>query len=101
MIVAALILTLKPTKEQIPAAPNVPNIIPMTPPINVIIADSDKNCIKIEPVRAPNAFLIPISLVLSVTDTSIILINPIPPTNSYMSVTQTKNFFTYVNMSYI
>ena len=51
-------------------APATPLIIPISPPIMVIMADSDKNCIIIDLVFAPSAFRIPISLVRSVTDTS-------------------------------
>ena len=36
------------------------------------MADSDRNCSKMEPVRAPSALRIPISLVRSVTDTSMV-----------------------------
>ncbi len=39
------------------------------------------NWLRMLDLRAPMAFLIPISLVLSVTETSIIFIMPIPPTN--------------------
>ena len=42
--------------------------------------DSIINCKRIEPLVAPSAFLVPISLVLSVIETSIIFITPIPPT---------------------
>ena len=53
--------------------------------------DSARNCNRIEPVRAPRAFLIPISLVRSVTDTSIIFITPIPPTIRDMAATNEIN----------
>ncbi len=48
----------------------------------VITTDSVRNCIIMSFLRAPMAFLIPISLVLSVTDTIMIFITPIPPTKS-------------------
>ena len=68
-------------------APPIPKRIPISPPIMVIIADSDKNCIIIDLVFAPNAFRIPISLVRSVTDTSIIFITPMPPTIKEIAAT--------------
>ncbi len=69
-------------------APPIPKRIPISPPIMVIMADSDKNCIIIDPVFAPSAFQIPISLVRSVTDTSMIFITPIPPTIKEMAATR-------------
>ena len=58
------------------------NNIAIIPPRKVIRIDSIKNCVIISLLKAPMAFLIPISLVLSVTDTIIIFITPIPPTSS-------------------
>ena len=37
-------------REQIALAPAIPRTIPMIPPIAVIMADSDKNCIIMERV---------------------------------------------------
>ena len=89
------------TRGMIPAiipmsiAPNMPRTIPIRPPVKDIIADSDKNCVMIEDVLAPNALRIPISLVRSVTDTSIIFMTPIPPTKSEMAATNTTNTVIY------
>ena len=58
-----------------------PKNIPKIPPKKERTKDSIKNWIIISISRAPNAFLIPISLVRSVTYTSMIFIIPIPPTN--------------------
>ena len=41
-----------------------------------------------DPVLAPSALRIPISLVLSVTETSIMFITPIPPTSREMAATK-------------
>ena len=60
-------------------SPN-PSTIPIVPPIIQITMDSTINCIRIELLGAPSAFLVPISLVLSVIDTSMMFITPIPPT---------------------
>ena len=60
----------------------------MTPPMQVIIADSARNCIMMEPVLAPRALRIPISRVRSVTETSMIFMTPIPPTSRAMAATR-------------
>ena len=59
-----------------------PAIIPKVPPINVMDADSTRNCLRMSAGVAPRAFLIPISCFRSVTVTIIMFIIPIPPTKS-------------------
>ena len=53
------------------------------------MADSDKNCSRMDPVLAPRDLRIPISLVRSVTETSMIFITPIPPTSREIAATIT------------
>ena len=60
----------------------IPTRIPITPPIPVSVAASIKNCTRMSPRVAPNAFRTPISRVRSVTETIMIAITPIPPTSS-------------------
>ena len=64
------------TKSAMPT----PKIMPMIPPTPDNVKASIKNWLRISLLRAPKAFLKPISRVLSVTETSIIFITPIPPT---------------------
>ena len=56
----------------------------MAPPIRQMIMASMINCIRIDWLVAPSAFLVPISLVRSVMDTSIMFITPMPPTSREM-----------------
>ena len=65
--------------------------MPITPPMQAIIADSAKNWTITEEVLAPRDFLMPISLVLSVTDTSIIFMTPMPPTSREIPATKAIN----------
>ena len=88
MIVPTLTDGVIPAIDPTPRAPRTPRMIPIIPPSNVMIPASARNCSNTEPVRAPSAFLIPISLVLSVTDTSMIFITPIPPTSREIAATK-------------
>ena len=54
----------------------------MTPPTTPITVDSSRNSRRIRLVRAPTAFLRPISRTRSVTAISIVLITEIPPMTS-------------------
>ena len=62
----------------------MPRIIPRIPPTIQITMDSVMNCNRMEPLVAPRAFLVPISLVRSVMDTSMMFMTPIPPTSREM-----------------
>ena len=84
-------------KKHTNSEPDNPSIVPMIPPRSDIEADSTKNWKRIEPVLAPSAFLIPISLVRSVTDTSMIFITPIPPTKRDIAATNMISNVTAVN----
>src|SRR2546425_404297 len=59
-----------------------PSRMPSTPPINVSVAASTRNCHKISRRVAPMALRTPISRVRSVTETIMIAMTPIPPTSS-------------------
>src|SRR5438132_11927956 len=59
-----------------------PSRMPSTPPINVSVAASTRNCHRISRRVAPRALRTPISRVRSVTETIIIAMTPIPPTNT-------------------
>src|SRR3989442_1540015 len=58
-----------------------PSRMPSTPPINVSVAASTRNCHRISRRVAPRALRTPISRVRSVTETIMIAMTPIPPTN--------------------
>ena len=77
----------------ITSAITMPTTMPRIPPIRVSIADSVRNCSKMRFLRAPRAFLRPISLVRSVTETSMMFITPIPPTRRAMEATQISRRF--------
>ena len=72
------------------AAPD-PIKIPRIPPLKVITTDSIKNCIIMSILRAPIAFLNPISFVRSVTETSMMFMIPIPPTTSEIAAIHPKS----------
>ena len=55
--------------------------MPSTPPINVSVAASTRNCHRISRRVAPRALRTPISRVRSVTETIMIAMTPIPPTS--------------------
>src|SRR2546426_954627 len=59
-----------------------PSRMPSTPPINVSVAASTRNCHRISRRVAPMALRTPISRVRSVTETIMIAMTPIPPTSS-------------------
>src|SRR5213596_2573131 len=58
-----------------------PSRMPSTPPINVSVAASTRNCHRISRRVAPMALRTPISRVRSVTETIMIAMTPMPPTN--------------------
>ena len=64
---------------------------PTREPKKAIPILSMRNCLKIDRLGAPMAFLIPISEVLSPTLRSITFIIPIPPTNSAIPVSPIKS----------
>ena len=59
-----------------------PSTIPMTPPSNVSVAASTRNCQRIARRVAPRALRKPISRVRLVTETIMMAMTPIPPTIS-------------------
>lgn len=79
---------------EIRAVSAAPSMMPMIPPIPEIMADSHRNWAMMDPVFAPSAFLIPISLVRSVTDTSMMFMTPMPPTISEIPATSATNAVT-------
>src|SRR2546426_2722286 len=58
-----------------------PSRMPSTPPINVSVAASTRNCHRISRRVAPRALRTPISRVRSVTETIMIAMTPMPPTS--------------------
>ncbi len=70
--------------------PTIPNAIPITPPTELRVTDSIRNCRRISRRLAPNALRKPISLVRSVTDTNMMFMIPIPPTNYIFHIVLTK-----------
>ena len=61
-----------------------PAEMPAAPPMRLTSSASIRNCRRMSDLRAPSAFLMPISRVRSVTDTSITFITPMPATTSEM-----------------
>ena len=66
----------------------MPQPTPRRPPRLVSTAASVRNCQRMRFLRAPMAFLRPISRVRSVTDTSMMFMTPMPPTSSEMPAIQ-------------
>src|SRR6266702_3244118 len=58
----------------------MPQMIPITPPTELSVTASIKNCVRMSFPRAPTAMRTPISRVRSVTLTSMMFMMPIPPT---------------------
>ncbi len=58
----------------------LPERIPRTPPTDVSMAASIRNCHRISRLRAPSALRSPISQVRSVTEIVMMAMTPIPPT---------------------
>ena len=61
--------------------------MPKMPPVMHKITDSSRNCFVMSELRAPSAFLSPISRMRSVTFVSIMFMMPMPPTTSEMEAT--------------
>ena len=73
-----------------------PKRIPITPPMELVMAASITNCCMMTPRFAPRALRMPISLVRSVTDTSMMFMTPIPPTRREMLAIQINCWFVEV-----
>ena len=73
---------------EMPYASPMPTSTPRMPPRQVSTPASIRNCAEMRRLRAPSAFLRPISGVRSVTDTSMMFITPMPPTMSEMPATR-------------
>ena len=86
------ILVAQPAKKDNNNAMLTPTTTPISPPLNVMITDSIKNCAVMSALRAPIALRNPISLVRSVTETNIIFITPIPPTNKEIAAFCQRNY---------
>jgi len=71
-----------PTRAGSAPDSNVPKNTPNTPPIKPIKAALKMNISNISLLRAPIAFIIPISLVFSRTEVNIVFATPTAPTNS-------------------
>ena len=60
----------------------MPQMIPITPPTELRVTASIRNCVRISWPCAPTAMRTPISRVRSVTLTSMMFMMPMPPTSS-------------------